>query len=95
MLAAHKGRKGITRQLLQSGADIDDANKLGETSLMLAAANGHAETVELLLQAGADTRIRNNRRERVRDIAATAGQAEILLLIDRHEDNKGWLKNLR
>lgn len=52
MWAAFKGHASIVRVLLEGGADLE-ADKKGETALMLAAEAGAIECVDLLLDAGA------------------------------------------
>lgn len=52
--AAHAGDAAAVGRLLDAGAEVDAATRLGVTPLALAAAHGHAAAVELLLRAGAD-----------------------------------------
>lgn len=54
MEAAKLGFLGMTRFLLDRGADIEGTDDLGATALMRAAASGRADIVELLLERGAD-----------------------------------------
>ncbi|MES2614676.1 MAG: ankyrin repeat domain-containing protein [Bdellovibrionota bacterium] len=42
--------------LIKVGADVNAANKRGETPVMLAAANGHVECLKKLIAAGADVK---------------------------------------
>ncbi len=44
----------IIRLLLNFGADINTANKLGKTALMLAANKGFIEIVDILVKKGVD-----------------------------------------
>ncbi|XP_038105340.1 uncharacterized protein LOC6053726 [Culex quinquefasciatus] len=52
--AAMKGSTQVVSFLLEGGASINDATKLGETPLFLACAAGHLEVVQTLLQLGAN-----------------------------------------
>ncbi|KAL1378291.1 hypothetical protein pipiens_000557, partial [Culex pipiens pipiens] len=52
--AAMKGSATVVSFLLEGGASIDDATKLGETPLFLACAAGHLEVVQTLLALGAN-----------------------------------------
>ena len=52
--AAHEGAAAAVGRLLDAGAEVDAATRLGVTPLALAAARGHAPVVDVLLRAGAD-----------------------------------------
>ena len=52
--AAEKGNSELLSQLIASGADVNTANKDGETPLSEAAYFGRTECVKLLIAAGAD-----------------------------------------
>ena len=54
MGVAFKGYTAIARTLIDSGAEIDRRNGVGQTALMMAALFGQTEIVDLLLAAGAD-----------------------------------------
>jgi len=53
-LAAWKGRKETTEQLIAAGADLEAKDQEGLTPLYLAAQGGHKEIAELLIDNGAD-----------------------------------------
>ena len=53
--AAHEGDATAVSRLLDAGAEVDAATRLGVTPLALAAARGHAPVVDALLRAGADS----------------------------------------
>jgi len=58
MASAHYGQSSIATELLETGADINAANRVGETALALAAASGHVKMVKFLLARGACADIR-------------------------------------
>ena len=53
-LAVDQGRTECLKILLEAGADIDKADRLGRTPLNVAASKGQIQCVKLLLEAGAD-----------------------------------------
>jgi len=53
-IASRYGHVGVVIMLLQRGADVNNVNRLGETSLFIASRYGHVPVVELLLQHGAN-----------------------------------------
>ena len=57
MGAAEAGHEGVVRRLLEHGAQINAANKYGETALTLAADGGHTAVVSALLDWGADVNV--------------------------------------
>ena len=57
MLAAQNGHIEVVRALLAAGANVNQVNNLGASSLMLAAHVGSIEIVRALLAANADPRI--------------------------------------
>jgi len=54
MHAVQDGDTAQVTQLLDSGADVNSATKLGDTALMFAARSGHGEIVRLLIERRAD-----------------------------------------
>jgi ankyrin repeat protein len=54
MAAADGGHAGVVKQLIQAGADVNQANEKGVTALMAATAKGHLGAVKALVEAGAD-----------------------------------------
>ncbi len=58
MAAARYGQSSIATGLLDAGADINAANRVGETALALAAGSGHVKMVKFLLARGACADIR-------------------------------------
>lgn len=57
--AAEKGDEAEVRTLLSASANVNAANKLGNTALMLAADNGHLAVARLLIAAGAEINAAN------------------------------------
>jgi hypothetical protein len=55
-VAAEEGHEGVVAMLIEAGAGVDLANKLGATPIGKASENGHAVVVALLVEAGADLR---------------------------------------
>lgn len=62
MLAAGNGYTGVTKALLDAGADWQKSNASGETALAIALKLGRLDDIKLLIQKGADI-IWNNREE--------------------------------
>ena len=54
MNASWSGHTGIVKAQLAAGADVNAANKGGETALILACALGHLEAARALVAAGAN-----------------------------------------
>ena len=57
-LATLVGHVGKVRSLINSGADVNEGNELGDTPLYLATRGGHADVAELLMAHGADPNAR-------------------------------------
>jgi ankyrin repeat protein len=53
MVGSGKGYADVVRLLLAAGAEVNTANKNGETALAYAFEFGHTEVVQLLKAAGA------------------------------------------
>ncbi len=56
-VAAANGHENVVRLLLESGAEVDQANGDGMKPLQLASMNGHKDLVRLLVSAGADAKV--------------------------------------
>eukprot|EP00434_Breviolum_minutum_P033718 symbB.v1.2.029837.t1/scaffold3307.1/size59352/4 len=52
--AAQSGNEAVTRHLLDLGANVEAADKDGQTALLISAVNGHEAVTKLLLDHGAD-----------------------------------------
>lgn len=64
--------------LHKNGADIDKANKSGDTALHLAAARGHLDTVLSLLNNGAEVNIQNENERTALERASLNKHSEIV-----------------
>jgi len=60
MYAVEYNRTNITKLLLTKGAEINDADTLGDTALLKAAENTNLDIMKLLLKNGADVNATNN-----------------------------------
>ncbi len=60
VLAARYGHEGVIRNLLNSGADIDLIDELGNTALIVAAAENHLSILKLLVSLGANINAQSN-----------------------------------
>ena len=54
LYAAREGATGVARQLLEAGADIEQADANGTTPLLTAVINDRMDTARALIEAGAD-----------------------------------------
>ncbi len=67
--AAKAGALQLIGPLLTLGAELDGADKNGETALFVACAGGHWAAVQALIDAGASTATENKNRTRLADVA--------------------------
>lgn len=56
-----EGSTERVRQALASGADVDAADAMGKTGLMIAAIRGHSEIADVLIRGGANVNARDAR----------------------------------
>jgi ankyrin repeat protein len=94
--AAHLGRTGVARRLLELGANPNERNGSDETPLHKAAVKGRLEIAQLLLAKGAEANARDALGWTPLCVAAGAGQkAMVQLLLEKGadasaQDNRGF-----
>ena len=57
--ASSRGKLEVVQALLGAEADVNKADKYGETPLFAASRKGHLDIVKALVDAGTDVNIRN------------------------------------
>ncbi len=83
--AAMSGDLVKVRQLVADGADVNFANRLGVTALMVAAQWNRPEIVHFLLSKGADVQAEeNSSRCNVLMFACLSGNPEVVSLVLKH-----------
>ena len=60
MIASESGSEEYLNLLIQSGADVNRADKKGQTALIFAVKNGRLECIKSIIEAGADLSTRTN-----------------------------------
>jgi ankyrin repeat protein len=96
MKEAQRGDVAAMKQLIASGADVNERNRYGWTALMHAARSGHADAARALLDAGSNVEIRDESGATPLIRAATKGHADVVaLLLERGAapntvDSNGW-----
>ncbi|XP_074650081.1 uncharacterized protein LOC141905187 isoform X2 [Tubulanus polymorphus] len=75
-VAAYGGHPYSLQWLLQSDANKDAQDYLGETPLHKAARTGSIECISLLISHGADVRVENNHKQTACDLAQSCGYLE-------------------
>ncbi len=93
LASAYAGNKIVVEQLLQSGADVNAADKRGWTALIMAARTGDTELMRVLIDAGANVNAGNAQSLGTGTAlthAAWAGNLSgINLLLDRGAESTG------
>ncbi len=79
--AAENGDDELVKLLIAAGADVNKANKYGNTPLYRAAWNGHTECAKLLIAAGADVNKADKFGETPLYCAADKGRTECVKLL--------------
>ena len=69
--------------LLRRGADVNERNQFGVTSLMFAAADGFTSMVQLLIENNADVDAVSNLGRAARDGAVTRRHPDVLRLLEK------------
>ena len=84
----------VMRLLLQLSADVETANKYGQTALMLAASRGHEAVAQLLLKHGANVKAaRSNGATALMQAAGNGHEAMAQLLLKHRADVKAARSN--
>lgn len=78
MLASHNGYIKIAKLLIDNKADINLADKVGYTPLILASSAGHSNIVKILIKSNADVNISNSYGENALHVASYKLNAEIV-----------------
>ncbi|MBE86868.1 MAG: hypothetical protein CMO69_03935 [Verrucomicrobiales bacterium] len=79
IIAALNSHINMTKLLISNGANLEEKDKFGNTSLHYTAKNGCKEIVELLIYKNADVNFKNNAGETPLDIARNKETAAFLL----------------
>lgn len=79
--AAFSGDLDACKALIESGADVNNTNSEGHSSLMLAAFNGHSEIVGELIKNGAEVNISDNQGLTPLHFAASGPYPETVSLL--------------
>jgi len=64
-VALRHGHPGCAKILISHGAIINEANRYGDTALIIASARGDVTGVKILMEAGADPSIHNKVKEKI------------------------------
>ena len=83
--AAAGGHDAVVTVLLDNGANINHANKVGWSSLHLSAYNGHETMVGSLIDRGADVNLVNNDGDRPIDVAKTQKIKDMLIALTKEK----------
>jgi ankyrin repeat protein len=87
----------VIKLLIEKGANIDNADTMGETPLMLATLSDNKEIVEFLVDSGADKTVKNKRAQTAYDIAKEEGNNTLYDLLrlegDNHHNNNNNRSN--
>jgi len=84
--AVKAGNHASVKELIESGADVNQPDKQGWTPLIWAAAKGNLDIVGLLLQHGADVSKVGRDQRTPAMVALAAGQAEAVKVLRQAED---------
>ncbi|ENH68003.1 Ankyrin repeat domain-containing protein 50 [Fusarium oxysporum f. sp. cubense race 1] len=84
--AAQRGRNDLITVLLrQKGADIEDEDDFGRTSLILAAREGRLDTASLLIKSGANVEAFDHSNYTPLMTASDQGRTSIVILLIQHD----------
>ena len=82
--AAREGQVDVVINMLDEGADINKAQILGYTPLIIASQNGHLEVVRILLERGADINKAMKNGATPLSMASREGNVEIVELLKNY-----------
>lgn len=89
MIAVHRGKSAVVKQLLAAGADVNRREISNErTALHYATQKGHTDIVTLLLKAGADTTAVDLLGHSPINLAARTNHSEIVTIIQKFVQEK-------
>ncbi len=74
----------VVRILIEHSANVNQADRHGDTALILAALWGHTEIARMLIEAGADINHTNNNGDTALWLAADYGKTETVRLLIEH-----------
>lgn len=77
---------GVTRWLVEQGAELDARSPNGSTPLMMAAGYGSPDSLEVLLLAGANPRLSNDKGLTAMDFARQSGRPELVRRLEAAGD---------
>lgn len=77
----HQGRRGVAKELVRAGADVNAENRNGDTALQLALRWGDQESAIYLIKKGADYNHANNAGVTPAQLAAEKGYDTVLELM--------------
>jgi ankyrin repeat protein len=80
-VAAHRGHVGVTRTLLECGANVVAQDASGSTPLQHASFNEHVELARILLEWGADAAHRNDNGSGPLLVASSKGNMELVRML--------------
>ena len=98
MWARFFGHVEVVRFLVERGADINKANNVGQTPLMIAVRHGHSEIVEILLKYGANLNARTDEGLTAFDLVSDGPphtQSEIENLLKTYQQKNVVTKNIK
>lgn len=84
--AVEENHRAAVRAILGVGADVNEADRNGETPVFAAVRNGNLEMVRLLIEWNASVDVVNRRHQSVTDIAVICNKNDILKFLLRHSE---------
>lgn len=81
-LAAMSHSDAAVKLLIDAGANVNIADRNGQTPLHIAASRGRADAVRALIAAGADLLARDTLSRTPEDVATKAGQSDVSMILN-------------